>query len=47
MDPFFDPIMLAWIERGGMYAIAHVHGGGVRRGLAPCRNGADKAEYVA
>jgi prolyl oligopeptidase len=27
-DPFFDPRTLAWIERGGVWAIAHVRGGG-------------------
>jgi prolyl oligopeptidase len=27
-DPFFDPKTLAWIERGGVWAIAHVRGGG-------------------
>jgi prolyl oligopeptidase len=27
-DPFFNPRTLAWIERGGVYAIAHVRGGG-------------------
>ncbi len=27
-DPYFDPIFLAWLERGGVYAIAHVRGGG-------------------
>ena len=28
IDPFFDPTLLAWIERGGVYAVAHVRGGG-------------------
>ncbi|PYO76679.1 MAG: S9 family peptidase [Gemmatimonadetes bacterium] len=28
LDPYFDPMMLAWIERGGVYAVAHVRGGG-------------------
>jgi prolyl oligopeptidase len=27
-DPSFDPRKLAWLERGGVYAIAHVRGGG-------------------
>ena len=27
-DPYFDPIMLAWLEHGGVSAIAHVRGGG-------------------
>lgn len=27
-DPYFDPRVLAWIERGGVFAIAHVRGGG-------------------
>jgi prolyl oligopeptidase len=26
--PSFDPARLAWLERGGIYAIAHVRGGG-------------------
>lgn len=25
---YFDPTILAWLERGGVYAIAHVRGGG-------------------
>jgi len=28
MDPYFDPKSLAWLERGGVYAVAHVRGGG-------------------
>lgn len=28
IDPFFSPAMLAWYERGGIYALAHVRGGG-------------------
>jgi prolyl oligopeptidase len=27
-DPFFSPRIYAWLERGGVYAIAHVRGGG-------------------
>lgn len=27
-DPLFDPLRLAWFERGGIYAVAHVRGGG-------------------
>ncbi len=28
-SPGFSPRLLAWLERGGLYAIAHVRGGGV------------------
>jgi prolyl oligopeptidase len=28
LDPFFDPKYIAWFERGGVYAVAHVRGGG-------------------
>jgi prolyl oligopeptidase len=27
-DPYFAPTRIAWIERGGVYAISHVRGGG-------------------
>jgi prolyl oligopeptidase len=27
-DPFFDPKEVAWFERGGVYAVCHVRGGG-------------------
>jgi prolyl oligopeptidase len=27
-DPGFNPVLLAWLERGGVYAVAHVRGGG-------------------
>jgi prolyl oligopeptidase len=27
-DPYFSPIFLAWIEHGGLIAVAHVRGGG-------------------
>lgn len=26
--PYFDPLAVAWFERGGVYAVAHVRGGG-------------------
>ena len=26
--PYFDPILLAWFEHGGIFAVAHVRGGG-------------------
>jgi prolyl oligopeptidase len=28
LDPVFDPVWVAWLERGGVIAIAHVRGGG-------------------
>ncbi len=28
IDPFYDPMMLAWLEKGGVYAWAHPRGGG-------------------
>jgi prolyl oligopeptidase len=27
-DPGFNPVLLAWLERGAVYAVAHVRGGG-------------------
>jgi prolyl oligopeptidase len=27
-DPFFDPTLLGWLERGGVFAVCHVRGGG-------------------
>lgn len=27
-DPSFNPILLAWLERGGIFAVAHIRGGG-------------------
>lgn len=47
-DPEFDPVLLAWLEKGGIFAVANPRGGGrVRRGLAQGRAEADQAEYVA
>ena len=28
LEPAFNPMLLAWLERGGVYAVAHVRGGG-------------------
>jgi len=28
LDPFFDPKLIAWYEHGGVFAVAHVRGGG-------------------
>ncbi|MEO8925399.1 MAG: prolyl oligopeptidase family serine peptidase [Caldimonas sp.] len=28
LDPGFNPTLLAWLERGGVFAVAHVRGGG-------------------
>ena len=28
LDPFYDPKMIAWYEHGGIFAVAHVRGGG-------------------
>jgi len=28
LDPFFDPKYTAWFERGGIFAVAHIRGGG-------------------
>lgn len=28
LDPFFDPRLLAWYERGGVFVVAHIRGGG-------------------
>jgi prolyl oligopeptidase len=28
LEPSFDPVLLAWLEQGAVYAVAHVRGGG-------------------
>jgi prolyl oligopeptidase len=28
LDPYFDPRMIAWYDQGGVFAVAHVRGGG-------------------
>ena len=28
MEPTFDPVLLAWLEQGAVYAVAHIRGGG-------------------
>jgi prolyl oligopeptidase len=28
LEPSFDPVLLAWLEQGAVYAIAHIRGGG-------------------
>ncbi|MGA8366289.1 MAG: prolyl oligopeptidase family serine peptidase [Candidatus Acidiferrales bacterium] len=28
LDPAFNPVLLAWLEKGGVYAVAHPRGGG-------------------
>ncbi len=28
LDPVFDPVLLAWLEQGAVYAVAHIRGGG-------------------
>ncbi len=28
MEPAFDPVLLAWLEQGAVYAVAHIRGGG-------------------
>jgi len=28
VDPYFNPMLLAWLERDGIFAVAHVRGGG-------------------
>ena len=30
IPPFFDPTLLPWLDRGGIYAVARVRGGGER-----------------
>lgn len=27
-DPVFSPMLLAWVQRGGVYAVSHIRGGG-------------------
>jgi hypothetical protein len=40
-QPFFDPLMLEWVEAGHVFAVAHVRGGGEkkRRPMAPRGHG--------
>ena len=48
LEPRYSPTMLAWLERGGVIAIAHLRGGGeIRRGLAPGRLQADQDQHGA
>ena len=53
MDPTFRPSILAWVDRGGVYAMAHVRGGGrARRALARGRHAdaqghLDHRSYIA
>ncbi len=28
LEPSFDPVLLAWLEQGAVYAVAHIRGGG-------------------
>ncbi len=28
LEPAFDPVLLAWLEQGAVYAVAHIRGGG-------------------
>ena len=28
MEPSFDPVLLAWLEQGAVYVVAHIRGGG-------------------
>ena len=40
-DPAFSPTFLPWLDRGGVYAVAHVRGGGAsagRPGTMPARS---------
>jgi prolyl oligopeptidase len=46
MDPYFDPKFLAWIEKGGVFAVAHERGGG-GTGMASRRQAAHQTQHLA
>jgi prolyl oligopeptidase len=47
LTPWCDPLRIAWLERGGVYAIAHVRGGGEKgRAWHLAGKGANKANAI-